>query len=68
MKDGSRKTTGHPKCQVFWDITGCPFVNVYQSARRHIPEYFNLHQYRCENPKTRTEVGIFIALFQLWGY
>lgn len=65
MKDGRRKTSGHLKCQGFWEVTRCPLVNVYQSARRHIPEGLNLHQNRCENLKTRTEVRIFIALFQL---
>jgi len=63
MKDGSRKTTGHRRCQVFWDSTRCPLVKVYQSARCHIPEDFNLHQYRCENPKTLTEVRIFTVCF-----
>ena len=50
-------------CQIFWEVIRCPLVNVYQCARRHIPEDFDIHQYRCEKLKTRTEVRIFIAFF-----
>jgi hypothetical protein len=40
------------KIAVFWDVTPCSLIEIYEITRRNIPESNTLHSHCCANLKS----------------
>jgi hypothetical protein len=54
-------------CFTHWTRCSEMLVNFYQTTRRHIEEYFNLHIHRCQNFESRTNIG-YMNSYECWSF